>query len=357
MKAVDSSKASPRFVSLARVLTIRAGVAMLALTVLILGVFYALASAQQQRSASQYANAKAEAIARSLDIFDQTMQLNAENAFGVFRRQFAASFVLEDAAQGTLTSHGVQINGASVTEVDAFARDFPGANATVFVAQGEDFRRITTSVKKENGERAIGTLLDRKSGAYPVLRAGKRFVGRVMLFGRPYMTVYEPVRDAAGQVVAVLYIGLDISRQQASFGEAVNKTRIFDSGGLYVVNPSGGAAAADAGVPSDGRRQEAGRSSPRRRGRGGLARAPEQRRQHVDGQRAGGAGTDARRTALCLRREERGERLAGGGRDSCLGGDGRAVPPDGLARRRHRDWPRWCWASPWLCSFVARCGL
>ena len=230
--------------SLARILTIRAGVAILALTVLILGVFYALASAQQQRSAAQYANAKAEAIARSLDIFDQTMQLNAENAFGVFRRQFAASFVLEDAAQGTLTSYGVQINGASVTEVDAFARDFPGANATVFVAQGEDFRRITTSVKKENGERAIGTLLDRKSAAYPVLRAGKRFVGRVTLFGRPYMTVYEPVRDAAGQVVAVLYIGLDISRQQASFGEAVNKTRIFDSGGLYVVNPSGGPATA-----------------------------------------------------------------------------------------------------------------
>ncbi|CAN7312417.1 methyl-accepting chemotaxis protein [Variovorax sp. LjRoot290] len=244
MKATNPSRRAPSFVSLARILTIRAGVAMLALTVLILAVFYALASAQQQRSAAQYANAKAEAIARSLDIFDQTMQLNAENAYGVFRRQFAATFVLEDAAQGRLTNHGVALDGSSTAEVDAFARDFPGANATVFVVQGEDFRRITTSVKKENGERAIGTLLDRKSGAYPVLRAGKKFVGRVILFGRPYMTVYEPVRDAAGQVVAVLYIGLDISRQQASFGEAVNKTRIFESGGLYVVNPSGGPAAA-----------------------------------------------------------------------------------------------------------------
>ncbi|CAN7301577.1 methyl-accepting chemotaxis protein [Variovorax sp. LjRoot84] len=244
MKATNQSRRAPSFVSLARTLTIRAGVAMLALTVLILAVFYALASAQQQRSAAQYANAKAEAIARSLDIFDQTMQLNAENAYGVFRRLFAATFVLEDAAQGRLTNHGVALDGSATAEVDAFARDFPGANATVFVVQGEDFRRITTSVKKENGERAIGTLLDRKSGAYPVLRAGKKFVGRVTLFGRPYMTVYEPVRDAAGQVVAVLYIGLDISRQQASFGEAVNKTRIFESGGLYVVNPSGGAAAA-----------------------------------------------------------------------------------------------------------------
>ncbi|MGR4872432.1 methyl-accepting chemotaxis protein [Variovorax sp. LARHSF232] len=239
-----SPKGSPPFVSLAGTLTLRAGLAMLVLAALILGVFYALASSQQQRSAARYANAKAEAIASSLDVFDQTMQLNAENAYGVFRRQFAQAFVLEDAALGRLTNHGVLLDGSATTEVDAFARDFPGANATVFVVQGEDFRRITTSVKKENGERAIGTLLDRQSGAYPVLRAGRKFVGRVTLFGRPYMTVYEPVRDAAGQVVAVLYIGLDISRQQAAFGEAVSKTRIFDSGGLYVVNPNGAAAAA-----------------------------------------------------------------------------------------------------------------
>ena len=225
-------------------MTRRIAAAIVLVTLLILGVFYQLASSQQQRGAARYANAKAEAVSRSLDIFDQTMQLTADNAFGVFRRQFAQAFVLEDAALGKLTNHGVLLDGSATTEVDTFARDFPGANATVFVVQGEDFRRITTSVKKENGERAIGTLLDRQSGAYPMLRAGQKFVGRVTLFGRPYMTVYEPVRDAAGQVVAVLYIGLDISRQQAAFGEAVDKTRIFESGGLYVVNPKGGAAAA-----------------------------------------------------------------------------------------------------------------
>ena len=242
--ATDSSQPTRSFVSLARTLTVRAAFAILLMTVLLLAAFYAIGSVQQQRSAAQYANAKAEAIARSLDIFDRTMQLTAENAYGVFRRQFAATFAVEDAAQGIVSSYGTPINGASTSEVDAFARDFPGANATVFVAQGEDFRRITTSVKKENGERAIGTLLDRKSAAYPVLRSGKKFVGRVMLFGRPFMTVYEPVRDAAGQVVAVLYIGLDISQQQASFGEAVGQSRIFDTGGLYIVNPGADPAAA-----------------------------------------------------------------------------------------------------------------
>ncbi|WP_207309884.1 methyl-accepting chemotaxis protein [Variovorax paradoxus] len=242
--ATDSSEPQRPFVSLARTLTVRVTIAIFAVTLFLLGVFYVTGSAQQQHSASQYANAKAEAIARSLDIFDRTMQMTAENAYGVFRRQFAGTFTVEDAAQGVVSSFGVAINGGSTAEVDAFARDFPGANATVFVAQGEDFRRVATSVKKENGERAIGTLLDRKSAAYALLRSGKRFVGRVTLFGRPYITVYDPVRDAAGNVVAVLYIGLDISQQQASFGEAVGKTRIFDTGGLYIVDPGADPAAA-----------------------------------------------------------------------------------------------------------------
>ncbi|MGA8787131.1 MAG: Cache 3/Cache 2 fusion domain-containing protein, partial [Polaromonas sp.] len=227
--------ATPAFVSLARTMTFRATGAIFLATALILVFFYVMASSQQQRSASQYANAKAESIARSLDVFDQSMRLTAENAFGVFRRQFGAVLALNDAAQGTLSNYGTLIND-NTTEVDSFASSFPGGNATVFVVQGEDYRRIATSVKKENGERALGTLLDRKSAAYTMLRAGKKFVGRVMLFGRPYMTVYMPVRDAADQIVAVLYIGLDISAQEASLSAAVSQTKVFSSGGLYVVN-------------------------------------------------------------------------------------------------------------------------
>jgi methyl-accepting chemotaxis protein-2 (aspartate sensor receptor) len=234
-----SASSSHGFVSLARTLSIRAAVAIVLMTTLILGAFYLLASAQQQRSAAQYANAKAEALAKSLDIFDQTMQLNAASAFGVFRREFGSSFVLEDAGQGALSVDGVRLDAASTREVDQFAASFTGANATVFAAVGEDFRRVTTSVKKENGERAVGTLLDRKSAAYPVLRSGKRFLGRVTLFGRPYITVYDPIRDTAGQVVAVLYVGLDISQQQAAFADAVKQTRIFERGGLYILDPAG----------------------------------------------------------------------------------------------------------------------
>jgi methyl-accepting chemotaxis protein len=235
--------AAPAFVSLARTLTVRAATAIFLATVLILVFFYAMVSSQQQRSASQYATAKAESIARSVDVFDQSMRLTAENAFGVFRRQFGVVLTLDDAAQGSLSNYGVMIND-NTTEVDGFASTFAGGNATVFVVQGEDFRRIATSVKKENGERAVGTLLDRNGAAYAVLRTGKKFVGRAMLFGRPFMTVYVPVRDSADQIVAVLYIGLDISGQEETLSAALSQTKVFRTGGLYIVNPNGAPAEA-----------------------------------------------------------------------------------------------------------------
>jgi methyl-accepting chemotaxis protein len=234
---------SPAFIPLARTITVWASAAIFVMTALALAFFYTQASSQQERGAAQYANAKAEGIARSLDVFDQTMKLTAENAFGVFRRQFGPTLTLDNAAQGTLTNYGTPIND-NTTEVDSFASGFPGGNATVFVTQGDDFRRIATSIKKENGERDVGTLLDRKSPAYAALRTGKKFVGRIMLFGRPFMTIYEPMRDAEGHIVGVFYIGLDISRQQASFSAAVNQTRIFSTGGVYIVNPAGDPAGA-----------------------------------------------------------------------------------------------------------------
>ncbi|NMM08566.1 methyl-accepting chemotaxis protein [Polaromonas sp.] len=240
---MNNQSPSRSFKSLTRSLALTGSAVILAATLTVLGFFYVLASSQQQVSTAQYAHAKASAIAQSIDIFDQTMRLAIENSFAAYRKQFGPTLSLVDEAAGTLTNFGGPLND-STTEVDSFSRDFPGGNATVFVVQGEDFRRITTSVVKENGERAVGTLLDRKSPAYAELRAGRKFVGRATLFGRPFMTIYEPVRDEAGRLVAVLYVGLDISRQQAFLREAVDKTRIFETGGLYIIDPRGGPAAA-----------------------------------------------------------------------------------------------------------------
>jgi methyl-accepting chemotaxis protein len=96
-------------------------------------------------------------------------------------------------------------------DVDRFTSN-TGSTATLFVARGEDLVRVTTSVKLQNGERAVGTVLDRSHPAYRLLRGGQSYTGYATLFGKQYMTQYEPVRNGAGQVIGALYVGFDVSK-------------------------------------------------------------------------------------------------------------------------------------------------
>jgi methyl-accepting chemotaxis protein len=93
---------------------------------------------------------------------------------------------------------------------DRFTND-TGVTATIFVRSGDDFIRITTSVKKQDGQRAVGTALDRSHPAYKPLMSGESYVGFATIFGVQYMTQYDPVYSQSGQVVGIRYVGLDVS--------------------------------------------------------------------------------------------------------------------------------------------------
>jgi methyl-accepting chemotaxis protein len=86
-----------------------------------------------------------------------------------------------------------------------------GMLATIFARVGDDFVRVTTSVRKQDGERAIGTPLDRSQPAYRLALQGKSYVGYATIFGKRYLTRYDPVRDGGGQVIGILFVGLDVS--------------------------------------------------------------------------------------------------------------------------------------------------
>jgi methyl-accepting chemotaxis protein-2 (aspartate sensor receptor) len=115
-----------------------------------------------------------------------------------------------------------------------------GAIATIFAADDTEFVRVTTSVKKENGERAIGTRLDHGNPSYAMLREGRSYTGLAQLFGKPYITQYDPVKDASGKVVGVLFIGLDISRNIAALKDKIKGIRIGETGYVYVLNAAAG---------------------------------------------------------------------------------------------------------------------
>ena len=114
---------------------------------------------------------------------------------------------------GTLTPgllNGSTLLNLNHHEVDRFTSS-THATATLFVASGEDFVRIATSIKNQNGERVVGTLLERSHPGYQLLLSGEPYTGYATLFGKQYMTKYEPIRDSDGSVIGVLFVGLDVS--------------------------------------------------------------------------------------------------------------------------------------------------
>lgn len=115
------------------------------------------------------------------------------------------------------------------------------AVATIFVRDGEDYIRISTSLKKEDGSRAIGTRLDRTSVAWQQVSKGEVYRGLATLFGHRYITQYQPVTDGSGSVIAVLFVGVEIDKQYALMRDKVLARHLGESGYFYVLDGADGA--------------------------------------------------------------------------------------------------------------------
>jgi len=90
--------------------------------------------------------------------------------------------------------------------VDAVVKQ-EGGTATIFVKSGADYVRISTNVKKDDGSRATGTILDPKGKVIVSINKNEAFYGAVDILGKPYVTGYEPIHDAAGAVIGIYYVG------------------------------------------------------------------------------------------------------------------------------------------------------
>jgi methyl-accepting chemotaxis protein len=102
------------------------------------------------------------------------------------------------AGEGALQGHDL---------VDRTAGSIGGV-ATVFEKQGNDYVRISTNVKNEKGERAVGTKLAAEHPAQAALAKGQAYYGPAFLFGRDFMTAYYPIVNSTGGVSGVLFIGI-----------------------------------------------------------------------------------------------------------------------------------------------------
>jgi methyl-accepting chemotaxis protein len=124
-------------------------------------------------------------------------------------------------------------------------RELVGAEATVFqrIDDAGDMMRAVTTVPDVDGRRAIGTYIpavDPDGKPNPVVSTvlrGDTYRGRARVIDRWYLAGYEPIRDAAGRVAGMLFVGL---RQDSLEGirSGVAASRIGDTGAMYVLGGS-----------------------------------------------------------------------------------------------------------------------
>ncbi|MDD1016086.1 methyl-accepting chemotaxis protein [Pseudomonas sp. TNT2022 ID1025] len=206
---------------------------------------------------------EARLLADQLDTFHGTLRESTQRLSGLFEKRFAAGLQLHPgeslAVAGVSTPAlylGDQLLNNDFRQVDDF-RQMTAGVATLFVRSGDDFIRISTSLTKQDGSRAIGTLLDRQHPAYARLLAGQAYVGRANLFERDYMTQYTPVRDGSGRVIAVLFVGFDYTDAQKAQFANLARFRIGQTGSLAVLDDKQHWLVAPAGVRSDSQAAQA----------------------------------------------------------------------------------------------------
>jgi len=204
---------------------------------------------------------EARLMADQLNTFHGTLRESTQRLAGLFEKRFSAGLNVHPdqpvAVAGVQTpslSLGSEVLNNNFKEVDEF-KQMTAGTATVFVRSGDDFIRVSTSVAKQDGSRAIGTVLDHASPAYARLMSGQSYIGRVLLFGRYYMTQYSPVRDSGGKIIAALYVGFDYTDAQNAQFENLKRFRIGKTGSLALLDeqnkwlvPPAGVQALDAAV-------------------------------------------------------------------------------------------------------------
>ena len=85
-----------------------------------------------------------------------------------------------------------------------------GETATIFVWDDaeQDFVRRTTNIIKDDGARAVGTVLGKANPVYASMMKGEVFRGQATILGKDYFTIYVPVLSEAGEPLGIFYVGV-----------------------------------------------------------------------------------------------------------------------------------------------------
>lgn len=105
-----------------------------------------------------------------------------------------------------ISQNGILNNNYDI--LDKFNKATKGGISTIFAKSGDNFLRVSTSVTKADGSRAVGTMIDKNGQAYKNIMNKEKYIGVVNLFGRNYMSIYDPIIEN-NEVIGILFVGYD----------------------------------------------------------------------------------------------------------------------------------------------------
>ncbi|MDK2921894.1 MAG: hypothetical protein PWR24_1451 [Desulfonauticus sp.] len=123
-------------------------------------------------------------------------------------------------------------------------KEMVGGTATIFQVLPGKLLRVSTNVLKLDGSRAVGTYIPDTSPVYKTVMAGKTYYGKAFVVNDWYLTAYKPMKDALGNIVSVIYVGVKILSPE--FKQFLAQTKaagvgycfIYDSTGQFLYHPN-----------------------------------------------------------------------------------------------------------------------
>jgi methyl-accepting chemotaxis protein len=114
-----------------------------------------------------------------------------------------------------------------------------GGAATVFQVYNDSYAvRVSTNVQDANGKRAVGTRLT--DDVYKVTVNDRvTYYGRRDLFGKNYVTAYEPIEDPSGKIIGVLFVGTEEGQTLDVVKKSIRETTVGKNGYMYVIDSAG----------------------------------------------------------------------------------------------------------------------
>ena len=179
-------------------------------------------------------------VNQTLETFDGLLKDVADSLYEAFDSQFndisldtSKSILVNNVSTPEITSQGIVLNN-NFTYVDDYTK-LKGSTATVFARIGDDFIRVSTSLKRGDGSRTLGTYLGKKSPAYAPIMQGKKYFGTAYLFGEHYMAVYNPIMKN-NEVIGILYVGYNYTKSFNKLIKRLKDIKIGKSGYLYILS-------------------------------------------------------------------------------------------------------------------------